>query len=62
MVNSVPQKFETHIPEVRGSELKSVKLYRSRDPSLRFDVAPFCVIYPAVVLTLLGRTLSGTGY
>lgn len=62
MVTSVPQKVDTHIPEVRGSELKSVSFYRSREPRLRFDVAPFYVIYPAVVFILLGRTFSGAGY
>ena len=49
-------------PVVRGNELKSIRFVRSRNPSLRLDVAPFYAIYPATVLALLGSAVSGNGY
>lgn len=59
--SSVVPKADVLTPKVHGSELKSVRFCRSRHPNFRLDVAPFYVIYPAVVLTVLGRAYSGKG-
>lgn len=60
--SSVLLKADMLKPQVHGSELKSVNFYRSRHPDFRLDVAPFYIIYPAVVLTFLARAYSGNGY
>ena len=60
--SSALPKADMRKPQVHGSELKSVSFYRSRRPDFRLDVAPFYIIYPAVVLTFLGRAYTGNRY
>ena len=60
--SSTLPKVDALKPKVHGSELKSVSFYRSRHPDFRLDVAPFYIIYPAVILTFLGRAYNGNGY